>query len=73
MARLYSPLLLVNVAAVVLMTLNAQMRHMEDNRDCSFFFVALKEGVKPYYILTTVKLVSKFLRYFVPLFDQSNA
>jgi uncharacterized membrane protein YfbV (UPF0208 family) len=61
MARFYTPLLIVNVAAVVLMTLNSQLKSLGKERDCSLFFVAIKEGAKPYYILTSVKLISRFL------------
>ncbi|RZB38772.1 GPI inositol-deacylase [Asbolus verrucosus] len=61
MARFYTPLLVTNVAAVVLMALNSQLRSISKERSCSLFFTAVQEGAKPYYILTGVKLISRFL------------
>ncbi|KAJ8935241.1 hypothetical protein NQ314_012916 [Rhamnusium bicolor] len=58
MARFYTPLLLTNIAAVVLMTLKCQLRSLK-NGHCSIFFVAVKEGAKPYYVLTIAKLLAK--------------
>lgn len=63
LARFYSPLLIVNVAAVILMALNSQLKSLGRENDCSLFFTAVKEGAKPYYILTAVKLISRVLRY----------
>ncbi|XP_044252309.1 GPI inositol-deacylase [Tribolium madens] len=61
LARFYSPLLIVNVAAVVLVALNSQLKSLEEKNDCCLLFTAIKEGAKPYYILTSVKLISRFL------------
>lgn len=61
MARIYSPILIANVASVVLLTLRNQLNWVEDTGSCSIFFTSLKEGAKPYYILTAVKLMSQVL------------
>ncbi|KAJ8975495.1 hypothetical protein NQ317_016371 [Molorchus minor] len=58
MSRFYTPLLLTNIAAVVLMSLKFQLSCLK-NGYCSMFFVAIKEGAKPYYVLTIAKLLSK--------------
>ncbi|EFA08175.1 GPI inositol-deacylase-like Protein [Tribolium castaneum] len=63
LARFYSPLLIVNVAAVILVALNTQLKSLGQENDCCLFFTAVKEGAKPYYILTSVKLISRFLSF----------
>lgn len=60
-ARYYTPLLVANIVAILLLMLRCQMQSIQANERCSFFFTALKEGAKPYYILTIVKLSSKIL------------
>lgn len=52
-------MLIVNIAAVILMSLTTQLSKMSKECKCCIFFTALTEGAKPYYILTTVKLVSR--------------
>lgn len=59
--RYYLPLLLANVVAVLLMTLRSQLSSIGSKERCSIFFTALKEGAKPYYILTIVKLLSRIV------------
>ncbi|XP_018322176.1 GPI inositol-deacylase [Agrilus planipennis] len=61
MIRLYSPLLIANTAVVILLSIRSQFHSIACVGHCSLFFTAIKEGVKPYYILTTVKVASKIL------------
>lgn len=63
MARYYSPLLLANVVAVILMTLRHQLNTLNSEERCPLFFIAMKEGAKPYYVLTSAKLFAKLIGY----------
>ncbi|CAH0564162.1 unnamed protein product [Brassicogethes aeneus] len=60
LSRHYNTLLLTNVAAVVLLTFRTQLKNFQDG-SFPLFFTAMAEGLKPYYTLTAVKLLSKFL------------
>ncbi|XP_018577613.1 uncharacterized protein LOC108915936 [Anoplophora glabripennis] len=61
MARIYTPLLLTNIAVIMLMILRYQLKSLK-NGSCPIFFVAIKEGVKAYYTLPIVKILSVILR-----------
>lgn len=63
MARAYSSLLIANVVAVILLGFRNQLVNIDETGTCSVFFNAVKYGVKPYYILTMVKLTSRILRH----------
>ncbi|KAG5877044.1 hypothetical protein JTB14_006524 [Gonioctena quinquepunctata] len=60
MSRIYTPLLLTNMAAVTLMSLRFQLKSLEKGY-CSILFVAINEGAKPYYVLTLSKILSQLL------------
>lgn len=62
LARYYSPLILANVVVVLLMAFRSQLLSLENKESNSFIFVAIKEGAKPYYVLTIGKLIIHFLR-----------
>ncbi|KAL3272555.1 hypothetical protein HHI36_014026 [Cryptolaemus montrouzieri] len=62
MARFYTPLLVVNVATVVLLILKTQLQSLGSEQGCISFFTALKSGTKPYYVLGCAKLGTALLR-----------
>ncbi|CAG9863163.1 unnamed protein product [Phyllotreta striolata] len=63
LARTYSPLLLANVAAVVLMSLRYQLNNLNQGY-CSIMLIALLEGAKPLYVLFGFKLISQLFSFF---------
>lgn len=73
MARFYMPMLIANVAAVILLTLRGQLSNIETKERCSFIFTALKEGVKPYYVVTSVKILSRLLAFDAPIIGPSDS
>ncbi|CAH1996626.1 unnamed protein product [Acanthoscelides obtectus] len=66
LARVYSPLLLTNVAVIILMSLRHQLRCLENNVHCSILFVALEEGAKPYFVLTITKMLLQVSKMLLP-------
>ncbi|KAF5288458.1 hypothetical protein FQR65_LT02110 [Abscondita terminalis] len=62
-ARTYTPLLIANVATIVLLTLRNQLMDIETTGSCSTFFTAIQRGIKPYYILPLVKITSRALSW----------
>ncbi|CAG9812524.1 unnamed protein product [Phaedon cochleariae] len=59
-ARVYTPLLLTNIAVVLLMSLRYQLKTLGKGY-CAIIFVALSEGTRPYYVLTLTKFLSQML------------
>nr|CAH7713044.1 unnamed protein product [Callosobruchus chinensis] len=68
LARVYSPLLITNVAVIILMSLRYQLRCLENNVHCSILFVALEEGAKPYFVLTVTKMLFQVSKILLPSF-----
>nr|CAI5842301.1 unnamed protein product [Callosobruchus analis] len=68
LARVYSPLLLTNVAVIILMSLRHQLKCLEDSVHCSILFVVLEEGAKPYFVLTVTKMLLQVSKILLPSF-----
>ncbi|KAF5293758.1 hypothetical protein FQA39_LY03243 [Lamprigera yunnana] len=63
LVRSYSPLLLSNMVAIVILSLRNQLDSVEKTGTCSIFFTAIQHGIKPYYVLPIVKIISRGLSY----------
>lgn len=59
--RFYTPLLVANIAAVILMSYRSQLTSLEENGYCTLFQSSLSMSTKPYYLITSAKLISKAL------------
>ncbi|XP_017776113.1 PREDICTED: GPI inositol-deacylase [Nicrophorus vespilloides] len=61
MVRFYSPHIVANMVAVVLMTLKNQLLNIAMEEKCSIFFSAIKEAAKPYFLVTGLRVLTKLL------------
>lgn len=59
LARNYSYLMLAFMSSVILMAFRLQLQTIGNAGQCPSFFSALKQGAKPYYVLTGFKLLSR--------------
>lgn len=61
LVRFHGPTLLAHVAAVLLLTLRAQLLGLSHDGTCPMFHSALTKGARPYFILPLVKMAIQVL------------
>lgn len=64
LARFYTPLLVVNIAAIVLLIIKSQLHSLNASGDCHSFFLSLKIGTKPYYVLALTNMITHIFDLF---------